>query len=157
MILADTRAQADTAEGKDGRFHMAQIAYTQGPAAIADLMIPKLLSPQTVQTRPGLVQHVRAMIENNQVSGIAGDLMAMAERPDSFPLLKQITCPAQIIVGELDQSTPPSDAKVMADQIPNARLAIIPNAAHLANMEQLEVFSQIVEAFAQELGKEKQN
>ena len=157
VILADTRAQADTAEGKDGRFHMAQIAYTQGPAAIADPMIPKLLSPQTVQTRPGLVQHVRAMIENNRVSGIAGDLMAMAERPDSFPLLKQITCPAQIIVGELDQSTPPSDAKVMADQIPNARLAIIPNAAHLANMEQPEVFSQIVEAFAQELGKEKQN
>ena len=63
VILADTRAQADTAEGKDGRFHMAQIAYTQGPAAIADLMIPKLLSPQTIQTRPGLVQHVRAMIK----------------------------------------------------------------------------------------------
>jgi len=153
VILADTRAQADTAEGKDGRFHMAQIAYTQGPAAIADLMIPKLLSPQTVKMRPGLVQHVRAMIENNQISGIAGDLMAMAERPDSVPLLKQITCPAQIIVGELDQATPPSDARLMADQIPNALLTIIPNAAHLANLEQPEVFNQIVSALASELRK----
>ena len=118
LILADTKAQADTVEGKNGRFHMAQIAYTQGPSAIAGLMIPKLLASQTIQTRPDLVQRVRAMIENTQISGIAGDLMAMAERPDSVLLLKQITCPAQIIVGELDQSTPPSDARLLADQSP---------------------------------------
>lgn len=63
------------------------------------------------------------MIEGNHISGIAGDLMAMAERPDSIPLLSQITCPTQIIVGELDQATPPSDAKLMADHIPNAQMA----------------------------------
>ncbi|HSL02575.1 MAG TPA: alpha/beta fold hydrolase [Nitrospiraceae bacterium] len=80
LILADTRAQADTEEGRDGRFHMAQTAYKKGPSAIADLMIPKLLSPQTIETRPDLVQQVRAMIEGNQVSGIAGDLVAMAKR-----------------------------------------------------------------------------
>ena len=115
-------------------------------------MIPKLLSPNTVQTIPDLVQHVRAMIERNQISGIAGDLMAMAERPDSIPLLKQITCPTQIIVGELDQATPPSNAKLMADQIPNAHLAVIPQAAHLANLEQPEAFNRIVASFASALG-----
>ncbi|MEP6958883.1 MAG: alpha/beta fold hydrolase [Nitrospirota bacterium] len=153
LILADTRAQADTAEGKEGRFQMAQTAYKKGPSAIADLMIPKLLSPMTVQTKPDLVQHVRAMIETNQISGIAGDLMAMAERPDSTPLLPQITCPTQIIVGELDQATPPSDARLMADQIPNACLAVIPQAAHLANLEPPESFNQIVASFASELSK----
>lgn len=83
--------------------------------------------------------------------------MAMAERPDSIPLLTQITCPAQIIVGERDRATPPSDAKLMADQIPNARLAIIPGAAHLTNLEQPEAFNQIVAAFASELSKGKQS
>jgi len=78
-------------------------------------------------------------------------LMAMAERPDSTPLLKQITCPTQIIVGELDQATPPSDSKLMAELIPHARLAVIPNAAHLANLEQREAFNDIVVTFAQEL------
>ncbi len=62
--------------------------------------------------------------------------MAMAERTDSVPFLTQITCPTQIIVGELDQGTPVSDAKLMAEHIPGSRLAIIPNAAHLANLEQ---------------------
>ena len=153
LILADTRAQADTAEGKDGRFQIAQTAYKKGPSAIADIMMPKLLSPATIQTRTALVQQVRAMIEGNQISGIAGDLMAMAERLDSIPFLSQITCPTQIIVGELDQATPPSDAKLMADQIPNARLVIISNAAHLTNLEQPEAFNQIVAAFASNLAK----
>ncbi|MBU6479056.1 MAG: alpha/beta fold hydrolase [Nitrospirae bacterium] len=153
LILADTRAQADTAEGKDGRFQMAQIAYKKGPSAIADIMIPKLLSPATIQARPEIVQKVRAMIEGNQISGIAGDLMAMAERPDSIPLLAQITCPTQIIVGKLDQATPPSDAELMAEKIPGARITIIPNAAHLANLEQPEAFNQIVASFASDLLK----
>ncbi|MBI5672124.1 MAG: alpha/beta fold hydrolase [Nitrospirae bacterium] len=147
LVLADTRAQADTAEGKEARFQMAQTAYQKGPSAIADIMIPKLLSPATVQTKPGLVRHVRAMIEGNPISGIAGDLMAMAERPDSVTLLKHITCPTQIIVGELDLPTPPSDAKLMADLIPNARLAIIPVAAHLSNLEQPDQFNETISAF----------
>jgi pimeloyl-ACP methyl ester carboxylesterase len=151
LILADTRAQPDTAEGKNGRFQMAQTAYKKGPAAIADLMIPKLLSPSTIQSKPEIVRAVRKMIEGNQISGIAGDLMAMAERPDSVPLLKQVTCPTQIIVGELDQATPPTDATLMANQIPNARLAIIPDAAHLTNLEQPAAFNKIVTTFATDL------
>lgn len=156
LVLADTRAQPDTAEGKDGRFQMAQTAYKKGPFAIVDTMLSKLFSPTTIKTRPALVQQVRTIIENSQISGIAGDLMAMAERLDSIPLLSQITCPTQIIVGVLDQATPPSDAKLMADHIPNARLAIISNAAHLTNMEQPEAFNQIIAAFASELAKGKQ-
>ena len=144
LVLADTRAQADTAEGKEARFQMAQIAYKNGPSAIADIMLPKLLSPATIQTRPELVRRVRTMIEGTQVSGIAGDLMAMAERPDSIALLNQITCPTQIVVGEQDLATPPSDAKLMADRIPDARLTIIPGAAHLSNMEQPGLFYETI-------------
>lgn len=153
LVLANTRAQADTQEGKRARFEMAQVAYKQGARAIADIMVPKLLSPATIRTRPELVQKVRTMIEGNQVSGIAGDLMAMAERPDSTPLLAQITCPTQIIVGELDLPTPPSDAKLMADRIPNARLAVIPEAAHLSNLEQPDLFNKTVRAFVSEIAR----
>jgi pimeloyl-ACP methyl ester carboxylesterase len=78
----------------------------------------------------------------------------MAERPDSVPLLQQIACPTQIIVGELDQATPPADAALMANQIPNARLAIIPNAAHLANLEQPAAFNKILTTFATDLTRD---
>ncbi|NGZ03071.1 MAG: alpha/beta hydrolase [Nitrospira sp. WS238] len=147
LVLANTRAQADTVEGKEGRFKMAQTAYKNGPSAIADIMIPKLLSPATIQTKPELVRRVRAMIEGNQISGITGDLMAMAERPDSVSLLNQITCPTHIIGGELDFPTPPSDAKLMADRIPGARMTIISEAGHLSNLEQPDQFNEAIRTF----------
>lgn len=151
LVLADTRAQADTPDGRQARFDMAQIAYKKGATAIADLMLPKLLTSATVRTNLALVRTVRAMIEGTEISGIAGDLMAMAERPDSLSLLSDIRCPTQIIVGEEDVATPPTDARLMAGRIPRARLAVIPNAGHLANLEQPDRFNEVLERFLSSL------
>ena len=41
----------------------------------------------------------------------------------------------------------------MAEQIPGARLALIPNAAHLANVEQPDAFTQILAAFTADLAE----
>ena len=152
LVLADTRAQADTEEGRAGRFAMAQTAYTKGAGAIADIMLPKLLSPVALQTKPKLVREVRATIEQTQISGIAGALMAMAERPDSVPLLTQIACPTLVITGELDGPTPPADGKLMAERIAGARLEIIPKAGHLSNLEQPEAFNRELISFLKEIG-----
>jgi pimeloyl-ACP methyl ester carboxylesterase len=144
LVLADTRAQADTEEGRAGRFAMAQTAYTKGAGAIADIMLPKLLSPAALQTKPELAGQVRATIEQTQISGIAGALMAMAERPDSVPLLAQIACPTLVITGELDGPTPPADGRLMAERIPGASLELIPQAGHLSNLEQPEAFNRLL-------------
>jgi pimeloyl-ACP methyl ester carboxylesterase len=151
LVLADTRAQPDTQEGRAGRFAMAQTAYTKGAGAIADVMLPKLLSPVALQTKPELVRQVRAAIEQTQISGIAGALMAMAERPDSVPLLAQIACPTLVITGELDGPTPPADGRLMAGTIPGARLEIIPGAGHLSNLEQPDAFNRALQLFLQSL------
>jgi pimeloyl-ACP methyl ester carboxylesterase len=153
LVLADTRAQADTEEGRTGRFAMAQTAYTKGAAAIAEIMLPKLLSPVALQTKPELVRRVRATIERTQISGIAGALMAMAGRPDSVPLLTQIACPTLVITGELDGPTPPADGKLMAERIPGARLELIPQAGHLSNLEQPEAFNEAIRSFLDQLVK----
>jgi len=149
LVLADTRPQPDSAEGRVGRFKMAQTAQKDGAGAIADVMLPKLLSPASVQGRSELVQTVRTMMTTTKVPGIAGDLMAMAERPDSVPTLKQIACPTLVIVGELDGLTTPVDARHMADGIRGARLETIPAAAHLSNMEQPEAFNRAVTSFVE--------
>lgn len=147
LVLADTRAQADTEEGKMSRFALAQVAYREGAGAVAEAMLPRLLSPASLRERPELVAQVRSIITRNQVSGIAGDLMAMADRPDSVPILRQIACPTLVIVGEADQPTPPADARLMAEAIPGARLGIILGAGHLANLEQPEAFNRAVLSF----------
>ncbi len=147
LILADTRPQADSPEGKLNRFKSAQTAYKEGAGPIAEAMIPKLLTPQTVQRRTEIVQAVRKMITGTPVPGIVGDLMAMAERPDSVTLLSEIRCPTLIIVGEQDGLTPPADAKLMAEKIKNAKLEIIPGAGHLSNLEQPDSFNKAVQKF----------
>lgn len=151
LVLTDTRAQADTEEGRAGRFQMAQTAYRKGPDAVRDIMVPKLLCPRTLQSNPMVVSQVEAMIARMELSGLAGDLMAMAERPDSVPLLPSIRCPTLVIVGEQDQPTPVSDARLMADRIPGAGLEIIPDAGHLPNLEQPELFNQALWRFLSSL------
>ncbi len=151
IILADTRPQADGAEGKKARFQAAQTARLKGAGAIAEAMIPKLMTPQSAQDRPDLVQKVRAMITATPVEGIAGDLMAMSERPDSTPLLERVDCPTLVVVGEQDVLTPPADAKLMADRIKKSQIEIIPEAGHLANMEQPDRFNRVVDQFLESL------
>lgn len=147
LFLTDTRATADTEEGRHGRYQMAQAAHTKGARTVADVMLPKLLAPHTFHTKPDLVRQIRAMIESMPVSGIAGDLMAMADRPDSVSLLPSITFPTLIIVGEEDQATPVADARFMAERIPGARLEIIPQAGHLPNLEQPRLFNECLSGF----------
>ena len=55
LILADTRSQADTPEGVEGRKRLLQLVQDKGPSAVADEMIPKLLGETTRQTRPAVV------------------------------------------------------------------------------------------------------
>lgn len=147
LVLADTRAQADTDEGRAGRFAMIHRAESEGAGAIAEIMIPRLLSPASIQSRPDLVEAVRNMILRTPVSTITADLRAMADRPNSIPLLNQIVCPTLILVGELDQGTPPSDAHLMANAIPGSRLEVIPGAGHLSNLEQSKAFNGALASF----------
>ena len=147
MVLADTRAQADSQDGKSGRRAMAQLAHKEGVSAIADVMLPKLLAPSTVQQRQDLVNQVRSMICHTPIEGIITDLMAMSTRPDSSDMLHNITCPTLILVGEDDIATPVAESRFMAGRIPGSTLVIIPGAGHLSNFEQPAVFNHTLRNF----------
>ncbi len=147
LILADTRAQADTEEGREGRRIMAQAALAQGHAPVTDTMLPKLLSQESRDGRPELVARVTGMITSTPISGIIVDCMAMADRPDFVPLLTEIACPTLVVVGDKDQATPPADARTIAEGIKGAKLETIAGAAHLSNLEQPEAFNRAVADF----------
>jgi 3-oxoadipate enol-lactonase len=144
LILADTRAGADSEEGKQGREKNAKLAEEQGSGAIAGQMLPKLLSPNAPAA---LRDQVRGIIESNDRAGIAAALRAMAARPDSTPLLATIDVPTLVIVGAEDALTPPSEATVMFNAILGCRLAEIPGVGHLSNLEMPEAFNAHVAEF----------
>ena len=141
LVLADTRAQADTEEGRQTRFQQAEKALAEGMAGIADSMLPKLLTPETVSKRPEVVKRVRDMMLKTKPEGAAGALLGMAEREDQTPLLSQIACPALILVGREDPITPVADSEKMHRDIAGSRLVVIDHAAHVSNLERTEQFN----------------
>ncbi len=148
LIFCDTRAEADKPEQAAWRFNLAQQACKAGGAQpVADDMGPKLLAPATYRERPEIAARVRAISLSTPLSGVVGDLMAMAERPDSTPQLARIACPTLVIVGEDDALTTVADNKRIADGIAGARLEIIPQAGHMSNMDQPKAFNRVVAEF----------
>lgn len=147
LILADTRPGADSEEGRANREQLAQLAESQGVDAVADLQVPRLLSDYTRQQHPEVELRVRQMIDAATADGVAAASRGMAQRPDSTNLLPDITCPTLILVGEQDPITPPSVAQEYGSKIPNAQIAIIPQAGHLSNLEQAESYLEQVRHF----------
>lgn len=141
LVLADTRAGADTQEARERRLSSAMKAEREGSRAIGEDMIPLLLGRTTLETRPSVVGKVRAMIEGNSPQGIAGAQRAMAGRRDSINMLSVIDVPALIIVGSEDTLTPVAEAELMWGSIRAARLRTIDSAGHLSNLEQPEEFN----------------
>jgi pimeloyl-ACP methyl ester carboxylesterase len=136
LILADTRASADTPEGKAGREATAAFVLQNGPGALFDRDVPKLLSNRVITREPETVAHARALAEINSASGLAAVARGMGQRPDSTPMLPNIACPTLVMVGDQDAITPISDARALFERIPRAELAIVEDAGHLANLEQ---------------------
>ena len=141
MVLADTRATSDTGEARERRLKSAERAERDGSSAIADDMIPLLLGRTTIESRPAVIDRVRAMIESNQPRAIAAAQRGMAERRDSTDILGKIDLPVMILVGSEDTLTPMAEAEVLRAGIRGASLREIEGAGHLSNIERPEDFN----------------
>jgi 3-oxoadipate enol-lactonase len=147
LILAATRAGADSPEAKANRDTAATTAREKGVGAIVETMLPKILSQKSFQTRPKLVTRVRKLMASTPLAAVLGDLAAMRDRADSTAILAQIDKPTLILHGADDQLIPPAEAQATGAAIPNARLQILPEAGHLLNLEQPEAFNEAVRGF----------
>jgi 3-oxoadipate enol-lactonase len=153
LVLMDTRAEADTAEGRRARDAAAASAREGGAAAIAETMLPKLLAPNTLAEQRDTVERIRAMITGTPVAGIVGALAAMRDRPSSESLLPTLAGLATLVMaGESDSVTPPDQAQAMAQAIPGARFALIRGAGHLGPVEQPGQVTERLREFLQSLG-----
>jgi pimeloyl-ACP methyl ester carboxylesterase len=147
MVLADTRPQADTLEGREGRKRMLALLEAGGPSAVADEMLPKLLGETTRQQQPEVAERVRALIQSSSRQAIAGMITALMTRADSTPLLRTIHCPTLIVVGDEDVITPPALSRDMQQAIARSELVLLPGVGHLANLEQPATFNSAIARF----------
>ena len=146
LIFADTRADADTAEMRERRLRAAAGLRKDGVAAVLGA-IPMMFGSSTKEAHPELIAEEEHHLARADAEGLALIQLAMAERSDSTGLLPQIAVPTLLLCGEEDPASPPDTMRAMAEQIPNARFALIPAAGHYSPLENPAAFNREVEAF----------
>jgi 3-oxoadipate enol-lactonase len=136
LVLMDTQAEADTAEGRKGRDALIAATRERGSVAVVEGLLPRLLAEDAPTRAPALVAELRRTIEGLPVAGLVGALQAMKDRPNSTGLLPRLNLPALVLVGEEDRITPPDVSRAMAAALPNAELEVVPGAGHVPTLEQ---------------------
>lgn len=145
MVLSNTRAGAETEEGKANRLRIAEQVLQEGTDSFIEDMLTKLLGPTTRSNRPDIVDAARRMMQQMSPQDIAAVQRGMAERPDSIPTLASINVPAMVIVGA-DEAR--GEAELMRDRITGSKLFVVEKAGHYAGMEQPEEYARILRQFA---------
>jgi pimeloyl-ACP methyl ester carboxylesterase len=147
VVLADTRAGADTPDGRQARRALSAVANKDGASAVADQMLSKVLGETTRRERPGVVREARRLIVQNSVTGIDGGIHALMGRPDSTPDLARVSTPTLVIVGDEDVVTPISESELLQRSIARSRLVVLSQAGHLSSLEAPEDFTRALGDF----------
>jgi pimeloyl-ACP methyl ester carboxylesterase len=147
LVLANTRAGADSPEARANRRNMLALVDREGPSGVAREMMPKLLGKTTHEAKPDAEATVRRLIKQQSPIAVRNAIQRMMHRNDSMPLLARVSVPTLVITGTEDEMIPVEESRRMAGAIPGARLVIIPGAGHLANLEQPAAFNAALNEF----------
>ena len=151
LVLCDTKAAADNAEAAANRLAMAENVDTWGAAHVAELMIPKLFAPPTIDQNSPVVESVRRTIANTSTAAIAASQRGMARRADYSGRLAEFDLPVLAIGGEHDVISPPAEMQSIATGLADSRYVPIPDAGHMAPVENPAAVSAALVEFCQGL------
>ncbi len=126
---------------------MAEQVLREGSIAAAEAMMPKLVWPETANRKPEVARAIRQMILRTAPATIAAAQHAMASRIDATQLLGEINVPSLLIVGQHDELSPVDQMRSIAEAMPNATLEEIPEAGHMAPMENPEAVNRAIADF----------
>lgn len=143
LVLCDTSARMAPPSLWDDRIAMVA---EKGMAVVVDATLQRWFTPGFRERAPEAVATVSGMIEATPVAGYQGCCAAIRDM-DQTGTIAGIIAPTLVVVGADDPSTPVDHARLIQERIPGARLEVIPDAAHLANVEQPEIFNRLLRGF----------
>ena len=144
LVLANTRATADTEGGVQKRRELIALARDKGSDAVAAAQMPTGVGRTTREKRPDITRALHDMIVNAPVPGIIGATEAMMVRPDSTPLLATIDVPTLVVAADEDAIISVDEVRAMQERIAGSRLEVIAGAGHWASYERPAAFNQLL-------------
>jgi 3-oxoadipate enol-lactonase len=145
MVLADTTSRRPPDAEKMWGDRVAT-AKEKGMDALVESTLARWFTEPYRKARADVMDRIAKGIRATPVAGFAGCCHAIS-KVDYLDRLKEIKCPALVIVGEHDHGTPPEAARLIQQNLPGSELKIVPSAAHLSNIEQEQVFNDAMTGF----------
>lgn len=121
----------------------AALVRAEGTAAVADAVVARWFTGAFRRRRPEVVAAMREMIASTPAEGYAGCCQAI-ESMDLRQDLRDVGCPLLAIAGAEDPATPPEHLSAIAGAVPDGRLVVLPQAAHLASVEQADAVTELL-------------
>jgi 3-oxoadipate enol-lactonase len=116
--------------------------------AVAESTLERWFTPKYLKQKNTEVDRIRQQILATPVAGYVGCSEAI-RRLNYLERLDAVEARTLIMVGADDPGTPVAASEAMHAKIKNSKLVVIPQAAHLSNIEQADVFNDQLMAFLQ--------
>jgi 3-oxoadipate enol-lactonase len=142
-----TRSTSDSEAAKAGRLALLEKTKRDGTRTVAQLSTATLLAGETLKRNPELVNTVYRWMTSVDIRGIEGALHALLDRKDYSSLLVNFDLPSLVIGADQDNAVQPEELRILSKGLPNSELCVIPQAGHMANLEQPEAFNECLLRF----------
>ena len=151
LILCDTRAEADSDEGKLIRAAKIKTINEKGFEKFA---VPFVRNCFADISRRNKKIPYKATLERSLKSkpvGVKGALLAMVSRTDTTHVLPKIKLKTLVLVGSLDTMTPPPVMRAMAEKIKKSDFGIVPRSGHMSPIENPGFITDMIKGFLKKL------
>jgi 3-oxoadipate enol-lactonase len=147
LICCDARASAPAPYKAMWENNIAKLGET-GVAGLMEPTLERWFTPQFMAATENaeMLELVRSMFMATSEVGYEGAARAL-QNLDMLDGLPSLRCSTLYVVGEADMAAPVDVMKDMADRTPGGSLNVLPNAAHLSNMEQPDAFNSAISDF----------
>ena len=139
-ILANTAARIGTVEGWSARIEAVRAG---GMPAVRETVLERFFSAAFRRAHPEVVDAIGDTLVATDPLGYIAACSALRDT-DLRAEVSAVRVPSLVVAGALDESTPPSQAEELHTAIPGSKLVVLPEAAHLSNLEQPEAFNQAI-------------
>jgi pimeloyl-ACP methyl ester carboxylesterase len=147
LVLADTSAATEPAWPVLRYRAMGMGTRVAGFEPFLGRIMTLMFGTTTRRRNPELVAEWRRHIAGSHVPSILNLMKPLFGRDSLLDRLGEIHVPALVLVGEEDRAQPPARSRQIASGLANAELVVVPEAGHLAAVEQPEVVSETMRDF----------
>jgi 3-oxoadipate enol-lactonase len=148
-VLANTGAKLGTDESWGARIAAVRAG---GTAAVREQVVGRFLTSEFRERDPATTALIAGMIEATNPDGYIAACEALRDA-DLRADARSVRVPAMVIGSERDLSTPPALARELHGSIRGSELVMIPDAAHLSNVERPPLFNAALVRFVEACGR----